>query len=319
MQARFRTRFDAAVIAVHRRGERVISKIGDIVLHPGDVLLLDTGPNFLNKFREDANFLLMSEVENSTPPRFDKFYIALLAIVMMMVGYLFTSEYMSLFEWSVFATFVMLVSGCLTVEKARKAVNWEVIVTIACAFGLSTALEKTNVARAVGAGLVDLAESTGTGEAGVLSAIYMATFLLSIVVANNAAALLMYPIALQASTTVGIPLERMLYTLMLAASSSFASPFGYQTNLMVFGPGGYTFRDFATFGFPMQFWQMIFSITFLLLNDIWYICWLVAIGVFALTYFGMKYKHGVPSKSNASIRHGPVFDIENNIPSVHGQ
>ena len=255
-ETRFRTRFDAAIVAVHRHGARVVEKVGKIELRAGDVLLLDTGPGFILKFRNDDNFLLVSELENSSPPRFDKFYVAFACIVLMMA--LHMGADIDLTVCAIVAAAGMVALGCLTPERARKAVKWDVIVTIACAFGLSNAMENSGVAEEFATVLVDLADSTNTGEVGILCAIYLATFLMSLVIANNAAALLMYPIAIGAATQQpGVSPTRALYALMFAASSSFASPFGYQTNLMVYGPGGYVFKDFVRFGLPMQFWRKL--------------------------------------------------------------
>ena len=283
-EARFRTRFEAAIITIHRSGRRILSKVGDIELKPGDVLILDTGPYFLPRYRDDSNFLLVAEIENSTPPRFDKFYIALAAVIGMMVVFTVFSEVVTLFECAVYAAGAMVVFGCITPKRARAAISWDVIVTIACAFGWSNALEVTNVANTTGGALVDLAEITGTGEIGVLYSIYLATFLISIVVANNAAALLMYPVAIEAATRQQIPVNKVLFTLMLSASSSFTSPFGYQTNLMVFGPGNYIFLDYVKFGLPMQFWQMVFSVLYVFFDEFWYIHWLVSFSALVLFF-----------------------------------
>ena len=284
-ESRFRSRFRAAIIAVHRSGNRVLSKIGDIELRAGDVLILDTGPYFVQRFRDDVNFLLVAEIENSTPPRFDKFYIALIAVIGMMALYTGLQDYLSLFECAVFAAAVMVVFDIISPQRARSAISWDVIVTIACAFGLSTAMENSDVAQTIGQALVDLAVISGTGEIGIIVAVYFATFMLSIVIANNAAALLMFPIATQAIQELNLDETTILFTLMLAASSSFTSPFGYQTNLMVYGPGQYTFMDFVKFGLPMQFWQMVFSVTVLYHMNYWYISWAAAFVGFVVVVF----------------------------------
>jgi len=285
-EIRFRTRYEAAIIAVHRQGHRVISRIGDIELGAGDVLILDTGPSFVLKYRDDPNFLLVAEIEDSAPPRFEKFYIAVAAIVAMMGFYMAFSDYISLFTPAVFSAGLMIITGCITPQRARLAVSWDVIVTIACAFGISTALKNTGMATAIGEGLVNLAEATGTGFLGVLSAVDLATFLISTVVANNAAAVLMFPIAVtaveQQSTCSNLCLTQMMYTLMLAASSSFCTPYGYQTNIMVLNCGKYVFKDFIKFGFPMQIWQMLFSVIVVYFMGIWYWMWVISFAFFIL-------------------------------------
>jgi len=299
-EAKFRTLYEAAIIAVHRQGRRVLSKIGEIELKAGDVLILDTGPNFVARYRDDPNFLLVTEIDDSAPPRFDKFYIALAATLAMLISFLLFSGSITLFEPAVFAAGIMIISGCLTPQRARAAVSWDVIVTIAAAFGLSNALENTGVANAIGNALVDLAEVTNTGFTGVLAAVYLATFLLSMVLSNNSAAVLMYEISItaaQESCPVGSEdrcLRQMIYVLMLSASSSFSTPYGYQTNLMVLTVGNYVFKDFLKFGLPMQFWQMVFSLIFVVFVDVWYISWLITtvafVGIVVARFYRDKWK-----------------------------
>ena len=238
----FRTCYDAVIIAVQRSGGRIQAKIGDIVLQAGDVLLLDTGSSFLRLYKADPAFALVSEIENSAPPQFEKLLPACgTAVVMIAV---FVAGAMDLFVAALLASGVMLATGCLTQDAARGAVKWDVITTIAAAFGISAAMEQSGVAGAIATTLVSGGQSLGTGTPGVLIAVYVATFFLCNVVGNNAAAALMYPIAAGASEQQGIDSDQMSFLLMLAASASFMSPFGYQTNLMVYGPGGYVFADF---------------------------------------------------------------------------
>ena len=127
--------------------------------------------------------------------------------------------------------------------------------------------------------LVKLGTATNTGEIGLFVGVYLATFLISNVVTNNAAAALMFPIAAEAAAEANIPLLKMSYLLMLGASASFMSPFGYQTNLMVYGPGGYVFKDFLNFGFPMQLVQLVVSVAAIAADDLWWLLWIVLGGV----------------------------------------
>ncbi|ABP00509.1 DASS family transporter: sodium ion/sulfate, partial [Ostreococcus lucimarinus CCE9901] len=255
---KFRTRFNAVVIAVHREGARVHSRIGDVVLHPGDVLLLDAGEDFKQSARAQGAFALISVLDDSTPPRLRLLIPSLLCALAMIS--LYTAGVMELFTAAVLAAAVMIASGTLTQQEARNAIKWDVIVTIAGAFGISRAMQNSGVAEAVAKKLVALGRVTNTGEIGLLVAVYLATFLISNIVTNNAAAALMLPIAASAAESENIALEKMAFLLMLAASASFMSPFGYQTNLMVYGPGGYVFADFIKFGFPMQITLLIVSI-----------------------------------------------------------
>lgn len=263
----FRTRYDAVIIAVQRSGGRIQAKIGDIALQAGDVLLLDTGSSFLQLYRANPAFALVSEIENSAPPQFDKLLPACGTAALMIA--VFVAGAMDLFVAALLASGVMLSTGCLTQDAARAAVKWDVITTIAAAFGVSAAMEQSGVAGAVATTLVRGGQSLGTGAPGVLIAVYVATFFLCNVVGNNAAAALMYPIAAGAADQQGIDRDQMSFLLMLAASASFMSPFGYQTNLMVYGPGGYVFADFLRFGMPMQLVQMVVSVSVVLLDGLW--------------------------------------------------
>jgi di/tricarboxylate transporter len=282
--ARFRTQFDAVIIAVQRSGGRIQAKIGDIVLMAGDVLLLDTGSSFLKLYKSDPAFALVSEIENSAPPQFEKLLPACGTAVVMII--VFVVGALDLFVAALLASGVMLATGCLTQNAARKSVKWEVITTIAAAFGISAAMEQSGVAGEIADTLVTGAASTGSGTVGVLIAVYIATFFLCNVVGNNAAAALMYPIAAGAAEGQGVDRDQMSFLLMLAASASFMSPFGYQTNLMVYGPGGYVFADFLRFGVPMQVVQMIVSVGVVLLGDLWWVGWVAGFGAIACIYGG---------------------------------
>ena len=255
---KFRTRFNAVVIAVHREGARVHSRIGDVVLHPGDVLLLDAGPDFRQSAGAQSGFALISVLDDSTPPRLSMLIPSLLCALAMIA--LYTAGVMELFTAAILAAAVMIASGTMTQQEARAAVKWDVLVCIAGAFGVSKAMQNSGVAEEIAKKLVYLGQVTGTGEVGLLTAVYLATFLISNIVTNNAAAALMLPIAASAADAQSIELEKMAFLLMLAASASFMSPFGYQTNLMVYGPGGYVFKDFIKFGFPMQLTLLVVSI-----------------------------------------------------------
>jgi len=279
----FRTRYDAVIIAVQRSGGRIQARIGDIVLEAGDVLLLDTSTSFLLDHKRDPAFALVSEIEDSAPPQFDKLIPSVgTAVVMIAV---FVGGALDLFVAALLASGVMLATGCLTQEAARAAVKWDVIVTIAAAFGISAAMEQSGVANSIASTLVSIGNAAGTGKPGILVAVYIATVVLCNVVGNNAAAALMYPIAAGSADQQGIDNVQMSFLLMLAASASFMSPFGYQTNLMVYGPGGYVFANFLKFGAPMQVVQLIVSVSVVLLDDLWWIGWVVGFGVVFGIYF----------------------------------
>jgi len=290
---KFRTRYNAVVLAVHREGQRVHAKMGEVVLHAGDVLLLDAGPDLVRE-----GFALVSILEDSAPPRLSLLVPAITCAVAMIA--LYTFGVMSLLVAAILAAGVMIASGALSQQEARDAIKWDVIVTIAAAFGLSKALQNSGVASFMAEQLVKLGTATNTGEIGLFVGVYLATFLISNVVTNNAAAALMFPIAAEAAAEANVSLLKMSYLLMLGASASFMSPFGYQTNLMVYGPGGYVFKDFLNFGFPMQLVQLVVSVAAIAADELWYLLWIVLGGVLLVVSLAKIY--GFENISNGMVK-----------------
>jgi Trk K+ transport system NAD-binding subunit len=272
-EIKFRTRYNAVVLAVHREGARVHARVGDVILHPGDVLLLDAGPDFHREAgHSGSGFALVSVLEDSAPPRL-RLLVPVLAIAVAMIA-VYSAGVTELLVAAIFAAAIMIACGALSEQEARDAIKWDVIVTIAAAFGMSKALQNSGVAGIIAERLVSLAKVSGTGRVGLLTAVYFATFLISNVVTNNAAAALMFPIAAEAAEKAGETLQSVSFLVMLAASASFMSPFGYQTNLMVYGPGGYVFKDFLRFGVPMQVVQLVVSVAVIGIGGkFWWVSW----------------------------------------------
>jgi uncharacterized protein with PhoU and TrkA domain len=289
-EMKFRTRYNAVVLAVHREGARVHARIGDVVLHPGDVLLLDAGPDFQREAgHSGSGFALVSVLEDSAPPRL-RLLVPVLVIAVAMIA-VYTAGVTELLVAAVFAAAIMIACGALSEQEARDAIKWDVIVTIAAAFGMSKALQNSGVAGIIAQRLVRLAEVSGTGRVGLLTAVYFATFLISNVVTNNAAAALMFPIAAEAAEKAGETLMSVSFLVMLAASASFMSPFGYQTNLMVYGPGGYVFKDFLRFGVPMQVVQLVVSVAVIALgSSLWWVSWGASAVAFGATCAAMMWE-----------------------------
>lgn len=251
-ESKFRSRFSAAIIAVHRQGEHVKEKIADIKLRAGDTLLVEAGSDFTLRYGKDSNFALVSEVSGSQPPREDKLHMAISACIAIAMIALATADVLPLMSAAAAASFLLIATGCLSIRNAARAVDLEVVITIAASFGISRGMEDTGAAGALATFIVDIFKPIGT--LGLLFGIYIGTALLSAVITNNAAVALMFPVISGiVDQTKNIDPRAPLYTLMIGASSSFSTPIGYQTNLMVHGPGGYTFMDWVVFGVPMQF------------------------------------------------------------------
>ncbi len=243
----FRTVYNAVIIAVARNGERLNQKIGDIVLQVGDTLLLEASPGFAKTHRNSRDFFLVSQVANSTPPRHERSVIAFAILVGMIA--LVTFGLLSMLQASLLAAGLMLLTRCISGAAARRSVDWQVLIVIAASFGLGKALEVTGAAEVIAGSLV-----TAAGGNAYLSLIiiYLVTMTFTELITNNGAAVLMFPIALATATSLDANFATFAICIMMAASASFATPIGYQTNLMVYGPGGYRFTDYFRIGIPMN-------------------------------------------------------------------
>ncbi len=252
---RFRVLYNAVVIAVARSGRRLRGKVGDIVLREGDTLLIEARPSFYEQQRNNRDFLTISRLDDSTPPRHERAPVAigLLAAMVLVVSF----GLLSMLDAALLTAAGMLATRCCTPSGARDGIDWSVLLTIAAAFGMGTALEVTGVASASAHAVIGL---VGDNPWANLAAIYFLTTLLSAVITNNAAAVLMFPFALAVSGDLDVNLIPYVITVMMAASASFATPISYQTNLMVMGPGGYHFTDFLRVGLPLNLLTAVLAV-----------------------------------------------------------
>lgn len=245
-EGEFRTRYQAAVIAVARNGERLKGKVGDIVLRPGDTLLLEAGQSFLQLQRHSRDFFLTRHIEGSAIPRHERAATAagILAGMVLLSGF----GVLPILHAALLAAGLMIAARCVSVDNARASVDWSVLVVIAGAFGISAALEKSGVAAGLAGGLISLG---GDRVLPSLAMVYVTTILLTAVMSNNAAAALVFPIAVSVAGRLGVAVLPFAIAIIFAASASYATPIGYQTNLMVMGPGGYRFGDYLRIGVPI--------------------------------------------------------------------
>ncbi len=245
-QGRFRSHYNAAVIAVARDGKRLNQKIGDICLTPGDTLLLEATASFNEQQKNSRDFYLVSLLKNSRPIRHDRAWMASL-IMLAMVGSV-TLGYLSMFKAAFLAAGLMIITGCLTAGVARRSIDWQVLIVIAASIALGTALTKTDAAATIATQLINFA---GANPILALVMIYVMTVVCTELITNNAAAVLMFPIAFFTAQQLDVNVIPFIICIMFAASCSFTTPIGYQTNLMVYGPGGYRFSDYMRFGLPL--------------------------------------------------------------------
>jgi di/tricarboxylate transporter len=245
-EGRFRTLYNAAIIAVARNGAKIERKIGDIKLRAGDTLLMVSNPDFVEQQRNSRDFFLVSGLCDVQPVRHQRAPIAITILVGMVMAV--ALGWLSMLKAAMLAAGLMIITRCTTGRIARRAVDWQVLVVIAASFGIAAALQTSGAASAVANGLVSLAQDTAWLA---LAGVFAATALFSALATNNAAAVIMFPVALSTAQSLGVSFLPFAVTIMVAASASFATPIGYQTNLMVYGPGGYRFKDYFYFGLPL--------------------------------------------------------------------
>ena len=255
--ADFRALYDAAIVAIHRNGVRLGTKIGDVELRAGDTLLLQTGPNFSRAYRNNPDFYLVSEVEDSRPLRHQHAWRAVAIFACLIVAFL--SGKIDIALASLVAAGAMVAAGCLSSAGARKALDLSVLIAIAASFGVGKALEMSGVARITAGLLVEATQPLG--PIATLAAVYLAVMILNELISNNAAAALSFPFCVESARILHVSPRPFIMAAALAASFAFASPIGYQTHMMVFGPGGYRFTDFMRVGIPLNILMWITAIT----------------------------------------------------------
>jgi di/tricarboxylate transporter len=261
--ADFRSIYDAVVIAVHRNGERVGGKIGEIELQPGDTLLLQTAPHFLRVHGNSSDFYLVSGIEGDEERHHERAPLAA-AVGLAMVG-LAIFDVLPVSIAALIAAGALVALRCIEGTAALRSVEWPVLLAIGAGFGIARAMAKTGAAESVAQLLVSSAGDFG--PIGALAAIFLVTVVLTEILTNNAAAALMFPIAVATATQLGAEPRGFVMGVMLAASCGFASPVGYQTHLIVYGPGGYRFSDFLKVGLPLDL--LCAAVAVLLIVQVW--------------------------------------------------
>jgi len=259
---RFRTRYEAVVVAVARGGRRIPGRIGDITLRAGDTLLLEARPSFVELQKHSRDFYLVSAIEDSSPPRHERAAIAT-AILAGMIAAVSIGGVPMVVAGLVSAG-LMLLARCTTGPIARRSVDWQVLTVIAAAIALGNTLEKTGAAASIASAWLSMA---GDDPLLALAVAYGLTSLLSAIITNNGAAVIMFPIAIASAAALGVSPRPFVIAIMMAASAAFATPIGYQTNLMVYGPGGYRFSDYLRIGLPLTL--VLAGVALLIVPRVW--------------------------------------------------
>jgi di/tricarboxylate transporter len=244
----FRARYGAAVLAIHRAGQRLDAKLGEVRLRLGDTLLALADPGFRNRFRDGREFLLIAPLRGIPPTRGGRGWL----VAAIGIGFVVASGtgLLPILHAALLAGGLVIVTRTLTVRQARDAVDLNIVVLIAAAFGLGSAVQSSGL----GAALADLIVGVMMpfGAVGALAATLIATMLLTELISNNAAAVLVFPVAVATAAATGSDPRPFVVAVAMGASLSFLTPIGYQTNLMVYGLGGYRFGDFSRLGAPIN-------------------------------------------------------------------
>jgi di/tricarboxylate transporter len=243
----FEREFDATVLAIRRGNEVIRQRLRDVDLQAGDVLLVQTSADVLDRLRADTNVVVSSD---GRWEEFDRRQIPIaLGIVGGVVG-LAALEYLPIMVSALTGVVAMLFSGILRPADAYEAVDWDVIFLLAGVIPLGIAFEASGTADLIATGIV--AGSAVLPPIAMLATFYLGTAIITEMVSNNASVVLMLPIAVEVAGQLGVNAFAFALAVTFAASTPLLSPVGYQTNLMVYGPGGYKFTDFARVGAPLQ-------------------------------------------------------------------
>jgi di/tricarboxylate transporter len=245
--------YGAFILAVHRQGENITGNFDQLRLRVGDTLLLEGPPESIRDLFENQELINLTEPD-ARPLRRNKAPIAIGAIAGVMV--LATLGVLPIAALAIIAATLVVALGCVKPEEAYQSIQWNILMLIFGMLALGIAMEKTGAAALV-VGLLAQAVA-GLGPVAVLSAVYLATSILTEMMSNNATAILMTPIAIGLADQMGIDARPFVIAVMFAASASFSSPIGYQTNTFVYNAGGYKFIDFVKVGVPLNlmFWGL---------------------------------------------------------------
>jgi di/tricarboxylate transporter len=250
-QVRFRDRFGLSALAIRHRGQVMHANLESLRLRAGDVLLFEVDAHHLEHLREDKTFVLVSQVQ--LPVFRKRRILAAVAIVAGVIGTAATGA-VPIVAGAIVGCILMVLAHCLTLEEAYAAINWQVIFLLAGVLTLGPALETSGAARLLGDFLVNVVGVFGPVV--LLSVLYLLTSLLTELMSNNATAALLAPVAIAAAATLGVDPRPFLMAIAFAASASFMTPVGYQTNTLIYGPGQFRYNDFLRVGTPLNllFW-----------------------------------------------------------------
>ncbi|HER42908.1 MAG TPA: TRAP transporter large permease subunit [Candidatus Eisenbacteria bacterium] len=258
----FYRRYGGIVLAMQRRGEILRSRLPDIRLQGGDTLLLQGEAEDAHRLMKSSDLIVMNEL-TELYIRKDRAIVAILMLLAVVLLSVF--RVVPIFVAALIGSVGMVLGGCITMEEAYKAIDWKVIFLLGGIIPLGLALERSGAANLITGTL--LSSVVGSGPLVVLAVLYIVTAVLTEAMSNNATAVLLAPIALSLAAAMKVDPRPFLVAITFAASTSFATPIGYQTNTMVYAPGGYRFTDFIRTGGALNL--LFWGLAVLLIPVIW--------------------------------------------------
>ena len=258
-QSQFRSRYDAGVIAIHRNNERLQDRVGDIVLKLGDTLLLLAGNDFIEKQKRSNDFYVVSRLKTPNVLQYNakKGWLSILFLVACI--FLVSIGFLTMLKAMALVVVILLITKIIDGEEIINNIQFHVLFVIACSLGIGTAMTNTGLAEWLAIQLMAVAAPYGI--IAILTLMFGITNIFTELITNSATAVLMLPIGIEIANTLQVDPIGFAMLIAIAASASFITPIGYQTNLIVYGPGGYTFTDYIKIGVPLSLLVMATTIT----------------------------------------------------------
>lgn len=255
-ESHFRSKYNASIISIKRRDKVIYSGIGRFVLKPGDILLVLAKKDFVKSWADTIDFYFISPVNRKKTRLTYKKFIIIGIILSIVICSSF--QILSIFKLVLLATVLLILTRVMTLSDAIKSINWDIIILMGCAIGIGKAFEKTGLAEIVANLLIHFQPALGL--MGTIILFYLITLFFTELLNNLATSALMFPIGFSISEQ--LQLDPLMFGMItaIAASCSFLTPIGYQTNLLVYGPGGYKFSDYFKVGLPLSLLCMIITI-----------------------------------------------------------
>lgn len=263
IESDFRKRFQATVLAIRRDGAEIREKLGRVPLQYGDMLLIQGRRDRLQSLHGSQEFMLI--MEDASMPRYRKDKMATAVVIFGVVIALAATGAVPIMVAALLGALAMVLTRCLTMQEGYDAIDMRIVMLIAGTLSLGLALQKTGGAELIADQLIAFAGPYGPRA--VLAVLYLVTMVLTELMSNNATAALLTPIAIEIAHGLGLDVRPFAFCIAFAASASFLSPIGYQTNTLVYGPGGYLFTDYFRIGLPISLGVWLLSI--LLVPVLW--------------------------------------------------